>query len=266
MPHKERDRIMRLAFTDAVSARLRRGGLLLAALALPLTLAGCGEQDLYSKLSEGEANEVVAALGQADIPASKREAGKEGWSVAVDPDNFSRSVEVLKAKGLPRDNYASLGQIFEKKGFVSSPVEERARLMYGLSQELSRTVSEIDGVVEARVHLAIPEADPLSDKVKPSSAAVFVKYQPGFDLRAETGAIKALVTNSIEGLSYDRVSVVMVPSQAARDEEGTALEGTGSLATAGVLGLLGLGGLAAVFLRGRRPKPAARRTELEPAE
>lgn len=250
---------MRLAF--------RRCGLMLAAIALPLSLAGCGEQELFSKLSEGEANEVVAALGQADIAASKNQAGKEGWSIAVDPDNFSRSVEVLKAKGLPRQAYSSLGQVFEKKGFVSSPIEERARFIFGLSQELSHTVSAIDGVVEARVHLAIPEADPLSDKIKPSSAAVFVKYQPGFDLRAETGAIKALITNSVEGLSYDRVSVVMVPSQAARETSGMALEGNSSLATAGILGALGVAGLGAVFLRGRRRRPVARRTDLaEPAE
>lgn len=249
---------LRLAF--------RRCGLFLAALALPFALAGCGEQDIYSKLTEGEANEIVAALGQADIASSKREAGKEGWSVAVGEDQFARAVDVLRAKGLPRDKYASLGQVFEKKGFVSSPIEERARLNYGLSQELSHTVSEIDGVVEARVHLAIPEADPLSDKIKPSSAAVFVKYQPGFDLRGETGAIKALVTNSVEGLSYDRVSVVMVASQVARPEEGMSLQNTGSFATAGILAVLGLGGLAAVFLRGRKPQPRAASNLPEPAE
>jgi type III secretion protein J len=251
-------RLLRLAF--------RRFGLLLAAFVMPFALAGCGEQDLYSKLTESEANEMVAALGQADIPSSKREAGKDGWSVAVEEDQFASAVDVLRAKGLPRDKYASLGQIFEKKGFVSSPIEERARLNYGLSQELSHTVSEIDGVVEARVHLAIPEADPLSDKVKPSSAAVFVKYQPGFDLRGETGAIKSLVTNSVEGLAYDRVSVVMVASQAASQDTAISLSNTGSFATAGILAALGLGGLATVFLRGRKPRPRRRSNLPEPAE
>jgi type III secretion protein J len=250
--------IWRLAF--------RRFGLVLAALAMPFALAGCGEQDLYSKLTEREANEMVAALGQADIASTKHEAGKEGWSVAVDEEQFARAVDVLRAKGLPRDKYASLGQIFEKKGFVSSPIEERARLNYGLSQELSHTVSEIDGVVEARVHLAIPEADPLSDKVKPSSAAVFVKYQPGFDLRGETGAIKSLVTNSVEGLAYDRVSVVMVASQVASQDAAMSLPSTGSFALAGLLGALGLGGLAAVFLRGRKPRSRSRSNLPEPAE
>ncbi len=42
---------------------------------------------------------------------------------------------------------------------------------------------------------------------------MFVKYRTGFDLRSQTGAIKSLVTNAIDGLTYDRVSVVMVPAQ-----------------------------------------------------
>nr|WP_231708260.1 type III secretion inner membrane ring lipoprotein SctJ [Sphingomonas populi] len=189
-----------------------------------LLLSACGKQEVYGKLKEAEANEMIAVLRSADVDASKTTGADGNWSIAVAPDQFSRAVQVLRSNGLPRDDFATLGTIFEKKGFVSSPVEERARLIYGLSQELSHTVSEIDGVVEARVHLAIPQPDPLSETMKPSSAAVFIKYQPGFDVRSQTGAIKSLVTNSIEGLSYDKVSVVMVPSQIAAPAPAISVE------------------------------------------
>jgi len=229
---------------------IRKTGLgLLAALAL----AGCGAQEIYGQLNESQANEMIAALRDARIDASKS-SNKDGqWSVSVDPESFSRAIQVLRAKGLPRDDFATLGTLFEKKGLVSSPTEERARLIYGLSQELSHTVSEIDGVVQARVHLAIPEADPLSDRVKPASAAVFIKYQPGYDLRGQTGAIKSLVTNSIEGLTYDKVSVVMVPSQAAPPSEPSMLAASFDSAV-GRVGLLlaGTGGLVALFWRRRK--------------
>ncbi len=178
-----------------------------------LLLGGCGRQEVYGKQTETSANEMIAVLSQAGISASKTGGEKGEWSIAVAPDDFGRAVDTLRAQGLPRPHYDSLGTVFKKEGFTSTPLEERARLIYGLSQELGRTISEIDGVVQARVHLSMPEADPLSREAKPSAASVFVKYRVGFDLRSQTGAIKSLVTNSIDGLSYDKVSVIMVPAQ-----------------------------------------------------
>lgn len=176
-------------------------------------VAGCSGQEVYGKLTETAANEMVAVLSQAGIRAHKVEGEKGNWSITVAQGDFARAVETLRAHGLPHEAFDSLGSVFKKEGFTSTPLEERARLVYGLSQELSRTISDIDGVVQARVHLTMPEADPLSREAKPSAASVFVKYRTGFDLRSQTGAIKSLVTNAIDGLSYDRVSVVMVPAQ-----------------------------------------------------
>ncbi len=181
----------------------------------PLLLLGaCSSQNLYSNLSEAQANDMVAVLLDAGIDASKTPGDKEQWQVSVSQNQFARAVEVLKSNGFPRKEYDTLGSIFKKEGFASSPLEERARLNYGMSQELSNSIRNIDGVIEARVHLTMPEPDPLSKEVKPASASVFVKYRPGFDLQGETGAIKSLVTNAVEGLTYDRVSVIMTPSRA----------------------------------------------------
>lgn len=233
---------------------------------LALMLAACGDQEVYGQLQETEANEMVAALRRADIAAEKSRSGEGEWSISVARENFPEAVRVLAASGLPQDDFATLGDIFAKKGFVSSPLEERARLIHGLSQELNHTISEIDGVVQARVHLAIPEADPLSEKARPSSAAVFVKFQPGYDLLRQTGAIKALVTNSIEGLSYDRVTVVMVESKPALGDA-AALDGAGFPYLTAVFGALGLAGLGAALF-GRRLWGSRRRgtTLPEPAE
>lgn len=178
-----------------------------------LFLSACSSQNLYTNLSEAQANDMVAVLLDAGIDANKAPGEKEQWQVTVSQNQFARAVEVLKSNGFPRKDYDTLGSIFKKEGFASSPLEERARLNYGMSQELSHSIRDIDGVIEARVHLTMPEPDPLSKEVKPASASVFVKYRPGFNLRSETGAIKSLVTNAVEGLTYDRVSVIMTPSR-----------------------------------------------------
>ena len=178
-----------------------------------LLLAGCGQQELYSKLSEQQANEMISVLQSAGIEAEKTTADGETWSIATQHETFATAIDTLKEQGYPRDDYADIGKVFKKDGFVASPLEERARLNYSLSQDLSHTLSTIDGVLVARVHLAMPEADPLSDVQKPSSASVFIKYRSGADMSKHVGQIKALVVNSIEGLKYENVTVVTFASQ-----------------------------------------------------
>lgn len=219
------------SFSSNRADRVRLAG----ALALALLLAACGGQEIHTGLTEREANEVVAALDTAGIAATKAAGEKESWSVSVEDGDFARAVEVLRANGLPRDEFETLGSVFKKEGFTTSPLAEHARLIYGLSQELSHTISAIDGVVQARVHLTMPEADPLARTKPPSSASVFVKYRPGFDLRNQTGAIKSLVTNGVEGLTYDRVSVVMVPARPTPVAHSGVWASVGSIVTAVVV-------------------------------
>jgi type III secretion protein J len=109
---------------------------------------------------------------------------------------------------------------------MSSPFEERVRYIYALGEEVAQTLSQIDGVVTARVHIVLPEAPQLGQPVKPSSAAVFIKHRPGVDLDFFTPQIRRLVSNAIEGLDYSAVTVVLVEAQpTAMDvDQGKALE------------------------------------------
>jgi len=177
-------------------------------------LAACSQQELYGQLTERQANEMVAVLRNAGLHAEKA-ASRDGkaFVVSTRPDDFSRAVEILHAGGFPRDSFDTLGQVFKKEGFVSSALEERARFTHALSQELSATLSSIDGVVQARVHVSVPEKNPLSDKPQHSTASVFIKHRPGVDLSQQTGKIKALVVNAMEGLPYDNVTVAMFPAE-----------------------------------------------------
>jgi len=219
--------------------RRRLAGLLLVA---SVSLAACGQEELYSGLTEREANEMLAVVESAGISASKASKDGEAWTLRTDKSEFPEAVALLQARGYPRERYETLGQVFKKSGFVSSPLEERARLVYGLSQELSQTVSSIDGVVSARVHLAMPQADPLSEEQKPSSASVFIKHDPQVDLSSRVGPIKALVVNSIEGLPYDRVTVVLIPARPlVLPERKITVAQAGA---PGALLLAGIGGLA----------------------
>lgn len=217
----------------------------MVAAACLLLLAACGRAELYGKLSEAQANEMIAVLQRAGIDADKTDGGDAGWKISTAKDDFGRAVEVLNAQGYPREDFATLGTVFKGGAVVSSPTEERARLIYGLSQELSHTISEIDGVVQARVHLALPENKPLAETQQPSSASVFIKYRPGTDIGSQIGKVKALVVNSVEGLKVENVSVETFPAQplpvaASARSPGSFIDDIGGIAAAAVVLLLGL--------------------------
>jgi type III secretion protein J len=224
----------------------------LAALVLLLALAGC-KVALYSNLKEQEANEIVAALSAEGIGAAKTKLEGSNWQVEVEEDRLSQALDVLRVQGLPAERYASMGEVFQKQGLVSTPSEERMRYIYAISQELSQTLRNVDGVVSARVHVVIPANDPLSEKIRPSSAAVFIKHRPDVDLRLLAPAVKDMVAHSIEGLTHDQVSLSLfearrTTSAAAAGHAAGAPMVLGILSTQTAMVLLGLLLLAAVCL------------------
>ena len=246
--------------------------LALAVCATLLTLVvGCSNQEVYSQLSERQANEMVAVLRSAGIEADKQQ--QEGqFSVLAARSDFANAVRTLNAQGYPRESFDTMGKVFKREGFVSSPLEERARLMHAMSQEISSTIASIDGVVTARVHLVMPEHNPLLDKPQPAAAAVFIKHRSDVDLSAQVPQIKALVVNSIEGLAYENVTVALfpaesIPAEAPKPQANatpmTQMTGnTPILAGTAAAGLLALGGGGLLWWRRRgtshaEPKPRA---------
>ena len=201
------------------------------ALAVLVFVAGCtGNVELLSDIPEAEAYDVVAALAGAGLKAQKL-PGKDGLvKLMVEQNEVAKAVSVLNAEGLPRQRYATMGDVFRKEGLISSPLEERARYLWALSQELSATVAQLDGVLKARVHVVLPERGAGGEPPMPSSAAVFIKYQRGYNLQSSIPQVRQLVSNSIPGLAADKVSVVLVQAQPRVDRAVPA--GAGSAAPA----------------------------------
>ncbi|GGF05382.1 hypothetical protein GCM10011611_08590 [Aliidongia dinghuensis] len=260
--------------TDGRKSSARKGGAGRLALLLGtlLLLAGC-KTELYSHLSEGEANRMLAILLDAGISADRATDAKERTlTISVDKSRFAAAVEILAAHGYPKQKFASPADIFPGDGLVVSPVAERARLLYATSQELSHTVSEIDGVLSARVQVALPESDNLRATAAPPSASVFIRYVQSAPIDPLVPQIKTLVADSVPGLSYDHVSVVLVPAaangfspaaSATGDAQAANWAGSGAFdMSSGILrwlailaALAALGGLAG-WAYSHRPRPS----------
>lgn len=173
-------------------------------------LAGCDrETTLNSSLEERQANLVMATLLDEGIYCRKDEGEEGTWNVMIGEKDFAKAANLLERRGLPRRQFSGVAETFKKTGMVSSPSEERIRFMDALAQDLSRTITSIDGVVDARVHVVLPDNDPFAKNTLPSSAAVAIRARWDADLSSIVPSVKSLVKNAIEGLQYEKISVTI---------------------------------------------------------
>ena len=198
---------------------------------LLVLLTGCGKVSLYNDLPEQESNEMMALLLQNGIDADKT-PGKEGVSLSIPKNKVPLAISLLHAHGYPEQRYTNVNEVFGEGGLVTTDFERKVRFNYALSQEISETLSKMDGVIYVRVHLSVIEEGDRK-QVRPGqrqepeklSAAVFVKYNSGHNLDSEIPKIKQLVSSSVSNLDYQDVSVSLSPSRSKSAPEIYAEEG-----------------------------------------
>ena len=188
-----------------------RGPLLMAAM---VVMTGCKEV-LYSQLSEAEANEMVTVLQASGFEAS-RSRDKDGvYEVSVDSVDVAAANAILTSNGLPHKRFARMDEVFDAQGLVGSPFEERVRYTFALEQKLTEHLVSIHGVRDARVTVSLSEQPRFGEAEAPASASVILHYEPDFAVNEAVPKIKTLIANAVQGLDYERVSVVTFESQSA---------------------------------------------------
>ena len=186
-------------------------GRCLAVVLAALLLAGCNMTELYSQLDEQEANEMLALLLQHNISSEKRPVKDSMVSLYVNADKIPSAVDLLRKNGYPKDKFSTIRDLFNADKLIATPYEDRTRYIYGLSQELADTLSRVDGVMTARVHLVIPSEGSKEPEV--ASAAVFIKHNPSYDMDEHVPQIKSIVASGIENLAYEAVNVALFSAE-----------------------------------------------------
>lgn len=183
---------------------------LLAVALLALALGAC-QTELYDGLSQRDANAMIAALSRAGIDASREEVDPGTFRVMVAEADLAAAVEALERVGLPRESFQSLGEIFPGDGLIVSPYEQRVRTMFALNQEIAQTVTMIDGVVNARVHVVLPDLDLRGQPLNRPSASIVVQHRPDIAVEDLGARIRLVVANAVQGLTYRDVAVAFFP-------------------------------------------------------
>lgn len=176
-----------------------------------LTLLASCSQEIIGGLSQKDMMDAQMLLDRAGISVAFKKAEDGRFAIVGDSSEQSRALALLSENGLPRNQHPSIAEVFPGTGFVVTPFEQKARLSYALEQQLSQTLSDLDGVAEARVHVVLPEDNGRGLVREQSRASILIKYRDDADVAAIENKSRALVVNSIRGLSFEDVSVVSSP-------------------------------------------------------
>lgn len=177
-----------------------------------LILNACTQLDtlLIDKVDQDSANTIVLNLGNQSI-ATNLEIQKDGsFNVFVTKNDQLAALNILHDLGIPQKEFTNFGEVFKKDGFLSSPLEEHGRFIYAMNQEIGAMLSAIDGVtlVKAKVSMPAPDDNLWSTNIPKPSAAVLIKYTRGTRIDLYINRIKNLVSNSVPGLTPERVEIL----------------------------------------------------------
>ncbi len=161
---------------------------------------------LYSDLSSMDSGAIAAKLEEVKIPY---EVSADGQRVMVSDTDVGRARMLLAEAGLP--NGGSMGyELFDKQtGFGTTNAVQNINQLRALEGELARTISSLDPVRSARVHLVLPERELFSRENRPSSASVAIGLRPGKHLESEqVAAIQSLIASAVPELKAEQVAIV----------------------------------------------------------
>jgi type III secretion protein J len=213
-------------------------------------MAGC-TVPVAGGLDEAQANRVVVALDHAGVGAEKEpDPSIEGrFRVVVQRDEGPRAIAAMRDEDLPAPPMPGLLDSMGKGQLVASQLTEHAQLTAGLAGELERTLSSIEGVLSARVHLSLAKSEPFAEGPRPKATGSVLLRHRGSTPPIAAHDVQRLVAGAAPALSPDDVAVVMISRPTAPISPDRTLSHLGPVsATRGSVFLLRMLGAAVVLI------------------
>ncbi|MEW5761995.1 MAG: flagellar basal-body MS-ring/collar protein FliF [Bacillota bacterium] len=216
------------AFTppQKVAVVVAAAGLIFAAIYLPILATSLNYAPLFTGLRPEEAGAIVQKLKDAKIPYR---LANEGTTIEVPKDRvYETRIQLASAGAIGAGGPGF--ELFDRTRLGVTEFEQQVNYQRALQGELERTIMQLDGVEQARVHLVLPRQDVFAEEQAEPTASVVVKLKPLTQLKQEqVNGIVNLVAGSVEGLKPENVHVI--------DMYGRDLTGTGGKDVAGAQAL-----------------------------
>lgn len=159
---------------------------------------------LYSGLESKDAAAVADQLRDEKIPFDVTSDG----TIKVPQQHVNTLRLTFAEKGIPHSG--ELGyEIFDKPQLGLTDQLQKLNQRRAVEGELARTMSSIEGVESARVHLVVPEQRLFKEDQKPATASVVLTLKPGFSMsKKQVAALTTLTAYAVEGLDPEHVTIM----------------------------------------------------------
>lgn len=190
------------------------------ALLLLVCLAACQEEILHD-LSEREANRVVKHLSVARLDAKKVAQADGRWTIAVARDAMVPALTYIDSQRVLADRESSM--LKSKGSMIPSREDQWFRYERSLASSIEESLAAIPGVLEARVHVNLPDEDPLFAAADQMGGTGSVLLVVDSSFRTADVDVAALVAGAA-GISREGVRVLRSEAPPARAHEVVKVE------------------------------------------
>jgi len=161
---------------------------------------------LYSDLPQADSGAIVQKLDTMQIPYT---VSADGMQIKVPTDQVGKLRMVMAAEGLPSGGGVGY-EIFDKQSsFGTTTFVQNINQLRALEGELARTISTVQGIRAARVHLVLPERELFARQSRPATASVFLTLRGSTALsREQIAAIQHLVSAGVPQLKPQAISII----------------------------------------------------------
>lgn len=176
---------------------------------------------LLTNIPAEQLTTIIEKLNAKNVPYQLKEDSK---TVMV-PKEFLHATQMQLMSEIGSSRVGSIGlELFDKQDFGMNSYAQKINYQRALQGELMRAINTLTSVKQSKVILALPAKKTIMEESSPPSASVVVELHPGKELSADqVRGIRYLVSNSVEGMDVDHVSVI--------DEHGKMLSRQGDSAS-----------------------------------
>ncbi|WP_366922995.1 flagellar M-ring protein FliF [Metallumcola ferriviriculae] len=187
-------------------------------LALIFLFRGVGQTQytpLFTQLNPQDASAVVEKLKEAGVNYQLADQG--GTILVPEPRVYELRLQMASEGILPTEGVGF--ELFDQNKLGMTDFERQLNFQRALQEELRRTITAMEEVEQARVHLVLPEQSVFVEDQENASASVVIKLQPLAKMTpGQIKGIVMLVAYSVENLKPEDVHVIDMTGRILSDE------------------------------------------------